>query len=200
MHSGTVTSHSLPVGHPEPDFDAAPARKKTEVRAVRAALTHDGDRAGPGAIDVEGGGEGREESGRGVVHAKTVGAQDPHSARSRDLAHAALPGRALGIRFGEARSEHDGRAHAALGAILDGLESPRGRDRHDGDVNRARHSGDVRPCLDSLHPVATRVDRPDLASESGLLQVAQGPPTDPVRVFGGADDGDGARIEESVQP
>ena len=187
-------------GHPEPDCDAAPACKQTEVRPVRAALTHDGDRAGPGAIDVEGGGEGREESGRGVVHAKTVGSQDAHAARSRDLAHAALPDRALRIHLGEARSEHDGRAHPALGALLDGLEGHRGRNRHDGDIDRAGHPGDIRPRLDSLHPVATRVDRPDLAPESGLLQVAQRPPADPVRVFRGADDGYGARIEESVQP
>ena len=157
---------------------------------------------GPGlrAMDVEGGGERCEVSDCGVVHAETVGAQDAHPARPCDLAHPPLARRAIRARLRKARREHHGRTHAPLGARFDGLDGSVGRDRHDGDVDHAGHLGDARMRLDPLNPVAAWVDRPDCALESGFLQVAQRPAADPGRVFGGADDCDGAGVEEGVEP
>ena len=93
-------------GHPELDADTPPVCEQPEMRPVRAALAHDGDRTGPWTMEVEGGGEGREEPDRGVVHAEAVGAEDAHSARPRDLAHPPLLHRAVRTGLGEARGEH----------------------------------------------------------------------------------------------
>ena len=159
-------------GHPEPDLVATPACEQAEMRPVRTALTDDGDRTRPGSIDVERGAERGEESGRGVVHAEAVGTQDAHPARPRDFPHAPLTGRADRVHLGEARREHHRRAHATLGACLDRPERPRGRHRHDGDIDRARHFLNVGARLDSLYLIAARVDGPQLALEPGFLEVA----------------------------
>ena len=159
-------------GRPEPHADAAPVCEEPEVRAVRAALAHDGDRAGLRAMEVEGGSERREVADGGVVYAETVGAQDAHAARPRDLAHPPLASRAVRVRLGEARREHDRRFHAASGARFEGFEGDAGGHRHDGDVDLPGRLADVRIRLDPLHPVAARIDRPDRALESGFLQVA----------------------------
>ena len=187
-------------GHPEPHADAPPPREQPEMRSVRAALARDGDRAGPRAVKVEGGGEGREEPDRGVVDAEAVRAQDAHPALARDPAHPPLACRALRAGLGEARGEHHGRPHPPFGACLDGVEGQAGRDRHDGDVDLAGHLFDGGARLDPLDPIAAWIDRPDRALEPERPEVAQRPAADAGRVVRRADDRDGAGVEESVEP
>ena len=177
-------------GDPESDIDAAPAGEQSEMRPVRAALTHDGDRSGSRALDVDGGGERREVSDGGAVHAQAVGPQDAHAARARDLAHPALTRRADRIGLREAGREHHRRPYAAVGARLDCFEHSLGPNRHDGGVDRAGHIGDVRASLEALHPVASRIDRPDLALKPGLRQIAQRPAADSRGILGSTDDCD----------
>ena len=88
----------------------------------------------------------------GVEHAEAVRADEPHPAGAAGREQLGLQARAVGADLGEARREHDERAHARGGAVArDGRHGLRGDGDH-GEVDRPGHvarstGGSGRPAI-----------------------------------------------------
>ena len=128
-----------------------------------------------------------------------VGPDQPHAAAPRDLHQRGLPGGALGPGLGEARGDDHAAADAGRRRLGHARHQRATGHRQDGDVRRGRRRRDrgIRAAPQHLGP--TRVDRIDLAGEPVLDQEAHDAAAELVLAIGGAEDGDGARMQDPIE-
>jgi len=164
-------------------------------RHERPALAQEADVTGTRHSSGEGGVETR---GR-VHHPEAVGTDDPHASPPGLFEDLPLQLGAFGARLPEARRDDDRTPHPTLDALAD---DPRHRRRGRGDdrqVHELWYLGDARVGLypeDVLAPGVHRIYRPP---EGVTDKVPHDRTPDAPRPVARPDDGDGVRIEDSVE-
>ncbi|MDT4808027.1 hypothetical protein FQZ97_408840 [compost metagenome] len=180
------------------DRRAQPAlpRQAEQVRPVGAGLGGDADPPGQRNAAFQAGGEEGVVAQVGIEHAQRVRPQQAHVRRAGGFDDGVLHGHAFLADFAEAGGEHDGAARALAAQRLDGLQYLRRRHRDDRHVRRLGQRIDAGVGRQTLDFGAIGVHRQDAAGEAVAQHVGDGAAADAVRVAGGADHGDRARLHQ----
>ena len=113
-----------------------------------------------------------------------------------DPSELGLPRRAVGAGLGEARREHDERAHTALRARAREADNRRRGDGEDGELDRARHVVKRSERRSALHLVRVVVDEMQRSAVARGEDVVHKLPGDRAAAAGGADDHDAVGLEQ----
>ena len=187
-HVGLVAGR-VHVAHPQ----ASAAHEAVGHRADAATLAHDADRAIHRLDLGEEGRKTRHRAAAEVRQALRVRPDQAHAAGPGGGDHAILDGPPGRPGLTEAGGDHNGATHAACRAVLHCRQRLLPGDDDQGHLGHLRQRSEAGVAGQALQLGAARVDRVQRARVPQALHVRDGPAADLVRVFGGADDGDGAR-------
>ncbi len=181
--------------------------ERREADAQLPGVVEDGQAEGSalaGHADVAGGREDARERavhhrrGVGVDHAHAVRADHAHARRADLLEKPLLAGASFLAELAVSGRDHNHCADAFGHAVVDDLFDQARRHGDDGQVDVVLDRGDGRDAADAVHDVRARIDRVELAGESGRAQVVEDLVAELTGTSAGADHRDRPRLEHRL--
>ena len=192
--------HVTGIARRRPEIDPQPPHphQRHAVGAEGAALADDRHAAGARQVVLHPRREGGVEIVAHIGNAETVRPDQPHSGLARDIDHARLKRRPLGIDLREAGAEDHRAPHPARRAILDRLDGQRRRQGDHRQVGNQRRLGNRRIGRQPLHLGRFRIDRQDRPGKAVPPEEIHRPAADPPGIARGADHGNRTRGENGI--
>ena len=185
--------------HHLPERQPPLQRGEIHHRKTESAALRDHAHRARGVMRVEDRTEPRVDVVGNVDHALAVGPDDADVELLRDRHELALKGHALSAHFGESRAEYDHVRHALLSALAQHLGNARRVHQDQDQVGRLGHLGKRRVAAQPCDLLVARIDRIELALIAMRLEKPERLAADGIEILGGADDGNGARIEKALE-